>query len=79
VVVSRSQYAKEISAQGSASDPVGLGRYSQGRIKCLKYRFGWDRTRMDGLQGARIWCGHGYSPHLVSISGLLQATPSKAA
>jgi transposase, IS5 family len=30
----------------------------EGRISCLKHRFGWDRTRMDGIQGARIWCGH---------------------
>jgi IS5 family transposase len=52
----------------------------EGRISCLKHRFGWDRTRMDGLQGARIWCGHGVLAHnLVKISGLLQATPSKAA
>ena len=52
----------------------------EGRISCLKHRFGWDRTRMDGLQGARIWCGHGVLAHnLVKISGLLQATPSQAA
>jgi len=52
----------------------------EGRISCLKHRFGWDRTRMDGLQGARIWCGHGVLAHnLVKISGLLQPTPSKAA
>jgi transposase, IS5 family len=52
----------------------------EGRISCLKHHFGWDRTRMDGIDGARIWCGHGVFAHnLVKISGLLQATPSKAA
>jgi transposase, IS5 family len=52
----------------------------EGRISCLKHRFGWDRTRMDGLQGARIWCGHGVFAHnLVKISGLLEARHSKAA
>jgi IS5 family transposase len=52
----------------------------EGRISCLKHRYGWDRTRIDGLQGARIWCGHGVLAHnLVKISGLLQAAPSKAA
>jgi IS5 family transposase len=52
----------------------------EGRISCLKHRFGWDRTRMDGLQGARIWCGHGVFAHnLVKIGGLLEARHSKAA
>ena len=46
----------------------------EGRISCLKHRFGWDRTRMDGIHGARIWCGHGVFAHnLVKISSLLQA------
>jgi IS5 family transposase len=52
----------------------------EGRISCLKHRFGWDRTRMDGLQGARIWCGHGVFAHnLVKIGGLLEAKHNKAA
>ena len=52
----------------------------EGRISCLKHRFGWDRTRMDGLQGARIWCGHGVFAHnLVKIGGLLEARHSNAA
>jgi IS5 family transposase len=52
----------------------------EGRISCLKHRFGWDRTRMDGIQGARIWCGHGVFAHnLVKVSGLLEAAHSKAA
>jgi len=51
----------------------------EGRISCLKHRFGWDRTRMDGIQGARIWCGHGVFAHnLVKIGGLLEARHSKA-
>jgi len=32
---------------------------SEGRISHLKHRYGWDRTRMDGIDGARVWCGHG--------------------
>jgi hypothetical protein len=37
-------------------------------------------TRMDGIQGARIWCGYGVLAHnLVKIGGLLEATYSKAA
>jgi transposase, IS5 family len=47
---------------------------SEGRISYLKHRYGWDRTRMDGIDGARIWCGHGVFAHnLVKISGLLEA------
>jgi transposase, IS5 family len=52
----------------------------EGRISCLKHRFGWDRIGMDGIQGARIWCGQGVFAHnLVKISGLLEAKHSKAA
>ena len=41
----------------------------EGRISHLKHRYGWDRTRLDRLTGARIWCGHGVFAHnLVKIS-----------
>jgi IS5 family transposase len=44
---------------------------SEGRISHLKHRYGWDRTLMDGIDGARIWCGHGVFAHnLVKIGGL---------
>jgi len=64
-----------------AVEPAGqVTHRCEGRISCLKHRFAWDRPRMDGLQGARIWCSHGVLAHnLVKISGLLQTTPSKAA
>src|SRR6188472_3402557 len=45
----------------------------EGRISCAKRDFGLDRTRLDGLTGARTWCGHGIFAHnLVKISGLIQ-------
>jgi IS5 family transposase len=45
---------------------------SEGRISCVKRDFGLSRTRIDGLAGARTWCGHGIFAHnLVKISGLL--------
>jgi transposase, IS5 family len=35
---------------------------------------------MDGIDGARIWCGHGVFAHnLVKISGLLKARQQRAA
>jgi hypothetical protein len=40
----------------------------EGWISCLKHRFGWDRTRMDGIQGVQIWCGYGVLPHTSSRS-----------
>ena len=41
---------------------------SEGRISHLKHAYGWDRTRLDGRQGAAIWCGHGVFAHnLVKI------------
>jgi IS5 family transposase len=44
---------------------------SEGRISHLKRGYGWDRTRIDGTEGARIWTGHGVLAHnLVKISGL---------
>ncbi len=52
----------------------------EGRISQLKHRFGWDRTRMDGIQGAKIWCGYGVFAHnLVKVSGLLEAKQRKTA
>ena len=44
---------------------------SEGRINYLKRGYGWDRTRLDGRQGAAIWCGHGVLAHnLVKIGTL---------
>jgi transposase, IS5 family len=44
---------------------------SEGRISYLKRGYGWDRTRLDGRQGAAIWCGNGVFTHnLVKISVL---------
>ena len=44
---------------------------SEGRISTLKRGYGWDRTRIDTIEGARIWAGHGVLAHnLVKISAL---------
>ena len=43
----------------------------EGRISTIKRGYGWDRTRIDGTQGARIWAGHGVlADNLVKISAL---------
>jgi transposase, IS5 family len=44
---------------------------SEARISTLKRQYGWDRTRLDHLEGARTWTGHGVLAHnLVKIAAL---------
>jgi IS5 family transposase len=44
---------------------------SEGRINHLKRSYGWNRTHLTGLNGARTRCGHGVLAHnLVKISAL---------
>ena len=44
----------------------------EGRISCAKRDFGLNRTRIDGLAGARTSCGHGVFAHnLVKFSSLI--------
>ena len=44
---------------------------SEARISTLKRQYGWDRTRLDDLEGARTWTGHGVLAHnLVKIAAL---------
>jgi transposase, IS5 family len=44
---------------------------SEGRISTLKRGYGWDRTCLDGTEGARIWTGHGILAHnLAKIADL---------
>ena len=48
---------------------------SEGRISYLKHTYGWNRTRLDGRDGAAIWCGHGVFTHnLVKIGALASLT-----
>jgi len=43
----------------------------EGRISALKRGFDWDRTRLDGVAGARTWTGYGVLAHnLVKIADL---------
>ena len=50
--------------------PVGHGT-SAPQASSVAVRAGWDRTRLDGTEGARIWTGHGVLAHnLVKITAL---------
>lgn len=44
---------------------------SEGRISSLKRGYGWDRTRLDGLEGARIWTGQAVLAHNLVKIGVL--------
>jgi IS5 family transposase len=44
---------------------------SEGRINHIKRSYGWDRTELTIIHGARTWCGHGLFAHnLVKIGTL---------
>jgi transposase, IS5 family len=44
---------------------------AEGRISVLKRGYGMDRTRIDGIDGARSWIGHGVLAHnLVHIAAM---------
>src|SRR5206468_2975394 len=44
----------------------------EGRISTLKRSYGWNRSLMDGVGGAEVWCGYGILAHnSVKISGLI--------
>jgi transposase, IS5 family len=45
---------------------------SEGRISHLKHSWGWERTLLDGIGGARTWCGWGVLAHnATKIAGLV--------
>jgi IS5 family transposase len=47
---------------------------SEGRISALKRSWGWSKTLMDGLDGAKVWCGYGiFANNSQKISGLVSA------
>ena len=46
----------------------------EGRISHLKHRYDLHHTRLDGLTGARIWCGYGILAHNLTKITALAAT-----
>ena len=51
---------------------------SEGRISHLKHSWGWNRTRIDGIGGARTWCGWGVLAHnATKISTLIEERDRK--
>ena len=62
---------REFEHRRAFRDKVKWRTGSEGRINHLKRSYGWNRTELTGINGARTWCGHGVFAHnLVKISAL---------
>jgi IS5 family transposase len=46
---------------------------SEGRINHIKRSYGWNRSELTGINGARTWCGHGVFAHNLVKIGTLAA------
>ena len=52
----------------------------EGRVSSLKHQYGWDRTRIDSLEGARTWAGQGvFTNNLVKIADLAAEASTSSA
>ena len=62
---------REFEHRRAFRDKVKWRTGSEGRINHIKRSYGWNRTELTGIQGARTWCGQGVFAHnLVKISTL---------
>jgi transposase, IS5 family len=62
---------REFEHRRAFRDKIKWRTGSEGRINHLKRSYGWNRTHLTGIHGARTWCGHGVFAHnLVKISTL---------
>jgi transposase, IS5 family len=62
---------REFEHRKAFRDKIKWRTGSEGRINHLKRSYGWNRTQLTGIQGARTWCGHGvFAHHLVKIGAL---------
>jgi IS5 family transposase len=63
---------REFEHRRAFRDKIKWRTGSEGRINHLKRNYGWNRTELTGIKGARTWCGHGVFAHnLVKISALV--------
>jgi transposase, IS5 family len=62
---------REIERQPSFRRLVKWRTGAEGRISALKRGYQMDRTRIDGIDGARTWTGHGVLTHnLVHLAAM---------
>ena len=59
---------REFEHRRAFRDKIKWRTGSEGRINHIKRSYGWNRTELTGINGARTWCGHGVFAHnLVKI------------
>jgi transposase, IS5 family len=62
---------RELEHRRAFRDKVKWRTGSEGRINHIKRSYGWNRTELTTIAGARTWCGHGVFAHnLVKIGTL---------
>ena len=62
---------REVEHRRAFREKIKWRTGSEGRINHIKRSYGWNRTELTGIQGARTWCGHGVFAHnLVKIGAL---------
>jgi IS5 family transposase len=62
---------REFEHRRAFRDKIKWRTGSEGRINHIKRSYGWNRTALTGITGARTWCGHGIFAHnLVKIGAL---------
>jgi IS5 family transposase len=62
---------REFEHRRAFRDKIKWRTGSEGRINHIKRSYGWNRTELTSIHGARTWCGHGVFAHnLVKIGNL---------
>ena len=64
---------REFEHRRAFRDKVKWRTGSEGRINHIKRSYGWNRTELTTIQGARTWCGHGVFAHNLVKIGTLAA------
>jgi IS5 family transposase len=64
---------REFEHRRAFRDKVKWRTGSEGRINHMKRSYGWNRTELTGITGARTWCGHGVFAHNLVKIGTLTA------
>ena len=64
---------REFEHRRAFRDKVKWRTGSEGRINHIKRSYGWNRTELTGIHGARTWCGHGVFAHNLVKIGTLAA------
>jgi IS5 family transposase len=64
---------REFEHRRAFRDKVNWRTGSEGRINHIKRSYGWNRTELTTIHGARTWCGHGVFAHNLVKIGTLTA------